>query len=263
MDGAIGGVTEVHVPLGKRFWECARGAASDRHTAGTRGTGLGSLARPGSAAALSRSVSSLAPARLCATSVRARWATWVATSYRRYSKRVQLPHPISVEATCHEIGPEVHPRSFRVTYEFPARGDMPPVTLVWHDEGFEPPRPPRLEADRRVNDVLYIGDRGTLMGHRLVPETDMQKYGRPTQRLAPSPGHDNEWVEACRGGSTAGSDFVAHSGLLTETALLGNIAMVRGKKLLWDGPNLRVTNDDEANAMLQRKYRPGWTLPEA
>jgi hypothetical protein len=98
------------------------------------------------------------------------------------------------------------------------------------------------------------------MGHRLIPESKMQSFGRPPRVLPRSVGHDKEWVDACRGGEPAGSDFVAHSGLLTETALLGNIAMCSGKKLLWDGPNLRFTNDEAANAQLQREYRDGWVL---
>ena len=51
-----------------------------------------------------------------------------------------------------------------------------------------------------------------------------------------------------------------HAGLLTETCMLGNVAVRAQKKLLWDGPNLKVTNDAEANKLLQRDYRQGWTL---
>jgi len=98
------------------------------------------------------------------------------------------------------------------------------------------------------------------MGHRLVPESRMQSYGRPPKVLPRSPGQYQEWVNACRGGEPAGSDFVAHSGVLTETPLLGNIAIRLGKKLQWDGPNMKITNDATANQYLQRKYREGWTL---
>jgi hypothetical protein len=53
---------------------------------------------------------------------------------------------------------------------------------------------------------------------------------------------------------------VAHSGLLTEACLLGNIALRVGRKLLWDGTTFRFTNDEEANRLLHRAYREGWTL---
>lgn len=176
-------------------------------------------------------------------------------------KALKLSYPTSVEATCTEIGPEIHPRCFQVKWEFPARDGMPPVTLTWHGGKFTtPPRPEQLEAGRRVQGDIYIGDQGALMGHRLVPESKMRSYGRPPKVLPRSVGQDKEWVDACRGGEPAGSDFVAHAGLLTERALLGNIAMSTGKKLAWDGPNLRFTGDETANRYLERQYRDGWVL---
>ena len=86
----------------------------------------------------------------------------------------------------------------------------------------------------------------------------MQAYGRPPKVLPRSPGHDEEWVDACRGGPPAGSDFVRHSGLLTEAVLLGNVAVRAGGKLLWDGPNFRFANSEKAGALLRRQYRDGW-----
>ena len=105
-----------------------------------------------------------------------------------------------------------------------------------------------------------IGDSGVLMGHRLVPETRMRAYGQPPEVLPRSPGHDKEFVDACRGGEPAGSDFVAHSGLLTEACLLGNIALRTGKTIEWDGVNFAITNDEQANKLLHREYRDGWSL---
>jgi hypothetical protein len=111
-----------------------------------------------------------------------------------------------------------------------------------------------------MSDVTYIGDKGVLMGHRLVPETRMQSYGRPPKKLPRSVGHYKEWVDACRGGPRAGADFVDHAGLLSEVCMLGNVAVRAQKKLDWDGPKMRVTNDEQANRYLRREYRDGWTL---
>ena len=174
-------------------------------------------------------------------------------------KALNLEHPTAVQAECEELGPEVHPRKFKVEYEFPARGGMPPLKLAWYDGGYKAPRPKELEPGRSVNGVMYFGDEGSIMGHRLVPESKMRTYGRPPKVLERSPGQYHEWVDACRGGKPAGSDFVAHSGLLTETPLLGVIAMRMGKRLTWDGPNMRFTNSDEANKLLRRNYRNGWS----
>ena len=59
------------------------------------------------------------------------------------------------------------------------------LTLTWYDGGLKPPRPKELEPDRRLGGPLYIGEKGKLMGHRLIPESSMQSYGQPPKTLAP------------------------------------------------------------------------------
>lgn len=175
-------------------------------------------------------------------------------------KALKLTYPVSVEASSTKMFPDIYPLGVIARYEFPARGGMPPVTLNWYDGGLKPPIPKDLEPNRGISDVIYIGDKGTMMGHRLIPETNMKSYGQPPQTLPRSPGHFKEWVDACRGGEAPGSNFTDHAGLLTETCMLGNAALRAGQKLLWDGPNLHITNNDEANELLHREYREGWTL---
>ncbi len=175
-------------------------------------------------------------------------------------KALKLGHPAAVEASSTKHGAEIYPLGVIARFEFPARGEMPPVALNWFDGGLKPAHPEELEPGRRIGDVTYLGEKGALMGHRLIPETRQQAYGRPPKVLERSPGHYKEWVDACRGGPPAGSNFVDHAGLLTEVCMLGNVALRAGKKLLWDGPALRVTNDQAANQLLHREYREGWTL---
>jgi predicted dehydrogenase len=175
-------------------------------------------------------------------------------------KALQLGHPVSVEASSTKLGTEIYPLGVIARFEFPARGNMPPVVLSWFDGGLQPPRPLELDPDERPGDVLYIGDKGKLMGQRLIPDARMDSYRKPPPTLPRSPGHYHEWVAACRGGPPAGANFVDHAGLLTEMCLLGNVAVRAQKKLLWDGPNLRITNDTAANKLLHRDYRPGWHL---
>jgi predicted dehydrogenase len=175
-------------------------------------------------------------------------------------KALNLGHPASVEACSTRNNGETYPLGVIARFEFPARGDMPPLTLSWYDGGLKPPRPKDLEPGRGIEDVLYLGEKGTLMGHRLVPEERMKTYGRPPKRLPRSVGHYKEWVDACRGGSPAGANFPDHAGLLTEAVLLGNVALRAGKRLEWDGPGFKVTNDEAANQLLHREYRSGWSL---
>lgn len=175
-------------------------------------------------------------------------------------KALALGHPTTVEASATKPSDETFPLGEIIRYTFPARGPLPPVTLTWYDGGLRPPRPPELEDDEPLGDVLYVGDDGKLMGERLIPDQRREAYGRPPRTLTRSPGHHEEWVSACRGGPPAGANFVDHAGILTEVCLLGNIAVRVRKRLQWDGDKLRFTNDDEANRLLHRAYRPGWTL---
>jgi len=51
-----------------------------------------------------------------------------------------------------------------------------------------------------------------------------------------------------------------YAGPLAESILLGNVAALAGQKLEWDGPAMKVTNMPEANKLLSRTYREGWSL---
>jgi hypothetical protein len=69
-----------------------------------------------------------------------------------------------------------------------------------------------------------------------------------------------EWINACKGNGTAGSDFADHSGPLTEIVLLGNLAVRTGQAIDWDAKQMRVTNVPQANDLLDDEYREGWSL---
>ena len=185
-------------------------------------------------------------------------------------RALKLGYPTSVEACCTLVNNETYPVASRVTYEFPARGDLAPVKLHWYDGGMKPPRPPELEDGRRwdTNGALYIGDKGKMLGGRLIPESRQKEYGKPPQKLERSPGHYQEWVNACKGGKPAGSNFPDHAGLLAQVVLLGNVALrpalkaekFLGTKLLWDAKEFKFTNVPEANQYLTKEYREGWGL---
>jgi hypothetical protein len=146
-----------------------------------------------------------------------------------------------------------------VHYQFPARGDWPACTLTWYDGGLKPPRPPALEDQRDLNDngAIIRGDDGVMFNGRLLPESRMEEFPAPDETLPRSPGHYEEWVNACKGGPEPGANFEM-AGLVTEAVLLGNVALRTQARLEWDGPALRVPNHDEANALLHREYRAGW-----
>ncbi len=184
-------------------------------------------------------------------------------------RALKLGYPTSVEACSSGVNSETAPLASMVRYEFPAREGMPPVKLTWYDGGLMPARPKELEDGLRMggaDDNLYVGDKGKMLGHRLLPESRNNEYGKPPEILPRSPGHHKEWILACKGGKPAGSNFNI-SGPMAEVVLLGNIAVRMGKKLYekglklyYDGPKMKITNLAEANKYIRREYREGWTL---
>ena len=183
-------------------------------------------------------------------------------------RALKLKAPLSVHAACTLVNNETYPVASRVTYQFGARGDMPPVKLHWYDGGMRPPRPDELDDGQTFGDngTLFVGDKGKMLGYRIIPESRRKEFGNAPKVLERSPGHHQEWINACKGGKPAGSNF-DHAGPLAECVLLGNVALRPAIKekltrvnLLWDSANMKITNVPEANQYLHRQYREGYSL---
>jgi len=184
-------------------------------------------------------------------------------------RALKLGYPRCVDVCSSGVNSETAPLASMVRYEFPSRYDFPELELTWYDGGLMPKRPKELKEGLRfgnADDNLFVGDKGKMLGHRLLPESRNQQYGKPPRILARSPGHHKEWLDACKGGPPAGSNFDV-SGPMTEVILLGNIALrmgqklyEKGLKLYYDGPNMKVTNLPEANKYIHSEYRDGWIL---
>jgi len=199
-------------------------------------------------------------------------------------KALKLRYPTSVCASvstqCREMwkvweNTESYPLSTMVHFDYPARGDMPPVKLHWYDGGMMPPRPDDLEQGRRMGDsdggVLFVGDKGKLMcgcygeGPQLIPQSRMQAYQRPDKTLPRVGGRENHemhWVECCKKGLVQGpSSHFDYAGPFTESVVMGNLAIrFPNRQLLWDGQAMKVTNLEQANAFVNPPYREGWSL---
>lgn len=177
----------------------------------------------------------------------------------------KLKAPTSVEACSTELNGETYPLASLLTYEFGARDDMPPLTIKWYDGGLRPTRPDDLEQERTLpkHGAFIRGEKGTILYGlefiRIIPETKMKAYKTPPKTLPRSPGHHREWINACKGGPAPGSNF-SFAGPLVETVLLGNIALLAGQKLYWDSKNMNFANAPDADKLLHREYRPGWSL---
>jgi predicted dehydrogenase len=157
-------------------------------------------------------------------------------------------------------------------YEFGnAKGG--PVTLKWYDSGLAPPTPHGLPAGVKLSEeggVLFVGDQGSLL-HETYGEKPTVFGGDAPARAAKiaqsipriqggMKGHEQNWARAIRGEETISCPF-EHAAQLTETMLLGIVAMQAEAPIEYDGATGRVTNIESANALLGRTYRQGWALP--
>jgi len=178
---------------------------------------------------------------------------------------LKLGYPTAVESESEGNTQESGPKWSIVRYEFPTRGDMPPVKVTWYDGGKKPPRPEGISADEKLGDgdngTLFIGNKGMLTCGEYSGSPRLVPYEKPDvpRTLPKSPGHYEEWVLACKGGEPAGGNF-DYAGPFSEMVLLGNLAIRTGKRIEWDGPNMKCTNLPEAEHYVKREYREGWHL---
>jgi hypothetical protein len=198
----------------------------------------------------------------------------------------KLTLPTKVSAESGVINAETYPEWAKITYEFPARENLPPVKFVWY-EGREGGRnkkdgarvlPPKelldqcLKPGEQLSDSgsLLVGEKGILFSpndygeqYRLMPEKDFEGYKPPAPTLARNGkgdlGMKQEWIAGVKGGPAPFSNF-DYAAQMTEAMLVGNIALRLGKSLDWDAQNMRATNCSEADQFVKPEYRAGWTL---
>ena len=188
-------------------------------------------------------------------------------------RALKLGAPETVEASSTRVNEETFPVGSMITYQFPARAEMIPVKLVWYDGGLRPPRPAALKTGdvMGANGIMLVGeDDAVLMSDwnqwRIFPQERAQDYGTPPKVLPRSAGHHEEWIAACKGGAAAGSSF-DWAGPMTETVLLGNVALrsqlredLTKTQLQWNAEQLKFVNHTGANQFLRRQYRKGWEV---
>jgi predicted dehydrogenase len=189
---------------------------------------------------------------------------------------LDLGAPSSVEAKVSEVSDEISPRTAEVTYQFPARGNRPPVTLKWFEgDGMKPTVPKGWEDDPKQpglpnRGMFMVGEKNTLFAPigrpdspRLLGAATWEEFKK--NRPAPSiprvvGGPMNEWVNAIAAkGPMPGSNF-EYSVPLSEMVLLGVLAVRTGKRIEWDAKKGRITNDKALNKYVEVNARKGWKV---
>jgi predicted dehydrogenase len=180
---------------------------------------------------------------------------------------LNLGLPTSIETVSTPFNGASYPSGELIFYQFPARGSMPPVKLTWYDGGLMPQKPEELGNEELIKEggAIIVGSKGKLMHNtygahpRLLPQSLQDSVGKPPEKLARIPGeaHELNWVDAAKGKGETDSPF-SYSAKLTEVMLLGVVALRAGRKIEYDGANMRITNVPDANQYLTRQYRQGW-----
>jgi len=181
---------------------------------------------------------------------------------------LDLGYPTTVETQSTPFNKQTYPSATTTYYEFPARGSMPPVRINWYDGGLLPAKIEDLGTEEfdKGGGVLYIGSKGKLLhgtyaqNPRLLPKSFADSTPKPPQtfkRIETS--HEMNWIDAIKGKTETTSPF-SYAAKLTEVMLLGVVALNAGKKIHYDGANMKITNAPDAEQFLKRQYRQGWSL---
>ena len=201
-------------------------------------------------------------------------------SFYQIFRILKLGAPLTVEASRSQywkiddllwkkqVNTVSYPQASLIRWEFPERPGMPPLALHWYDGGLRPPTPRELEGDGEAmpeEGLLFVGDNGKILADfsgrdpRLVPKARMAVFQPPPETL-PRPAEElDQWVQACRGVAPSDASF-QNVAAISDTILLGTIAVRFDKKLRWDATNSRFVDAPEADALMTREYREGWRL---
>ena len=187
---------------------------------------------------------------------------------------LELGAPSEIQATSTHWIPEVSSQTFPsasiVRMKFPKRGKHPELNLTWSDGRILPPIPDEFNEGEKftLSGAMLVGDDGKILhdshgasGLRIIFEEKMKDYKQPEKTIPRvTTSHEGDWIRACKDGKPASSSF-DYGGPLTEMALLGMIAIrLKDQRLKWDSKNLKFTNNEEANRLLHKEYRKGWSL---
>ena len=162
---------------------------------------------------------------------------------------LELSTPTRTLAKGSELHPVGTPRQMHVTWEHPARGDRPPVTVHWYDGGLRP------EGASWGSGQMFVGSKGRLLSdygkYKLLPEEDFADFQAPDPWIERSIGHYAEWLRAIREGTPTTCNF-GYSGDLTTTVLLGNVAFRAGGEIHWSEDEGQVAEED-ARSLVERE----------
>ncbi|TWU41957.1 Gfo/Idh/MocA family protein [Novipirellula artificiosorum] len=171
--------------------------------------------------------------------------------------------PKTIEAFGDDPHPEIAPASMSAVYHYDARGNLPAAKHFWYQGTHKPEIWKSKGIPQWNSGTLFVGDKGMLLSdygkHLLLPEDEFKDFEPPTPFVPDSPGHHQQWIDACRGEGQTGSPF-SYAGPLTEANHLGNVAFRVGRAIDWDAASMKVPHADADRFLRRIDPRDGWSL---
>lgn len=177
---------------------------------------------------------------------------------------LELGAPTEIVPTGPRPNQETGPAWSTLRYTFPGtKWTTATVPMTWYDGAKLPPRDLfEMDSDQKIleNGILFIGDKGQLLVDYFNPPTLLPRgdFANTKMEAAPIDNHYTQWTDAIKGNGSTSCPF-SYSGPLTETVLLGNVAVRTGQTIHWDSKSMRC-DSDAANELLRRDYRDDWKV---
>ena len=184
------------------------------------------------------------------------------------------PESVEVVDTSGIVDNASYPVWSIIRTHFGPRNGRGPLTMTWYDGGNKLPKDKRSFTDRLYGEkvpgsgLLLVGEKGSFFSkndygaeHTLLPRDQFKDVKEPESKLPRSPGHFTEWVEGIKADDPhkALSNF-DYASRLTETVLLGVVALKAGQKIEWDAHAMRAKNCSYADQFIRRDYRRGYSI---
>lgn len=159
------------------------------------------------------------------------------------------------------------PLSCIIRFKFQAQKQLPPFELLWYDGGMKPLNPDELSSEGKSLEregMMFVGDKGKIIAGFRGEKPVLYSGNKMTPAPAAVPEDEREdgnnvWINAFKNNTQSPGSFI-YAGPVSDTILLGGVALRAGKKVDFDAVNMKITNLPDANQYLVREYRKGWEL---
>ncbi len=182
---------------------------------------------------------------------------------------LDIRDPTSVQAETSGHNKDSYPKWSIINFEFPKNDWRPGLNFVWYDGGKKPDKGILDGRNLPGSGCVIVGSKGKIFSaNDYGAQFEVLGVDRPQVEITRSPGHFTEWINAIKTGEQSMSNFPDYAGPLTETILLGNLAVFAadepgiGPKVEWDAKNLKVKNVSGLEGIVKPVYRKGYTLDE-